>query len=182
MAEKVIFVTGRPGVGKTTLVKRVVDYLRERGRYVIKGFYTLEVREGESRIGFRIVSLDGDEDWLAHVSMFRGGPRVGKYWVNVDAIERIGIRSVEEGIRSADLIVIDEIGPMELKHPRFLPVVRDAVSSGKPVLATIHISYDRSNELRELVRRGVLITIDLRNRDAMFNVVRDRVERAVAKH
>ena len=58
-----LLLTGRPGVGKTTVVRRVVERLsRPTG-----GFYTCELREGGRRTGFEIVTLDGQRATLSHV-------------------------------------------------------------------------------------------------------------------
>ncbi|WP_054856172.1 50S ribosome-binding GTPase [Vulcanisaeta sp. JCM 16161] len=89
-----VLITGPPGVGKTTLIKRVVDHARSVGVSVY-GFITTEVREGGSRVGFKIVDVSsGREAWLAHVSLFKGGPMVGKYNVNLRAMEDVGIPAI----------------------------------------------------------------------------------------
>ncbi len=89
-----VLITGPPGVGKTTLIKRLVDHARSMGVGVF-GFITTEVREGGSRVGFRIVDINsGREAWLAHVSLFTGGPTVGKYNVNLRAMEEVGIPAI----------------------------------------------------------------------------------------
>ncbi len=89
-----VLITGPPGVGKTTLIKRLVDHARSMGVGVF-GFITTEVREGGSRVGFRIVDINnGREAWLAHVSLFAGGPTVGKYNVNLRAMEEVGIPAI----------------------------------------------------------------------------------------
>ena len=163
--QRITFITGRPGIGKTTLVKKLWDYFK--GKIKIVGFITIEVREGNSRVGFKIINTKGEEDWLAHIELFKGGPRVGKYWVNVSAIERIGLKVLEEDVEDAQLITIDEIGPMELKHPRFLQTVRKVLDLGKYVVATIHIRCQEDPELRKLISRSdaTLITLTFTNRD-----------------
>ena len=52
-----LLVTGKPGVGKTTFVERIVDRLR--GSLRLAGFTTAEVRGPDlQRSGFRIVTVD----------------------------------------------------------------------------------------------------------------------------
>ena len=174
--KRIYFVTGRPGIGKTTLVKKLLDYFKDKVK--VCGFITLEVREAGSRIGFKIVNTNGDEDWLAHISMFRNGPRIGKYRVNLDAIENIAIKFLENYSKDAQLIIIDEIGPMELQHPKFLPCVKKVLELGKPVVATIHIKYNQYPELRNLVNRNdaVLVTLNESNRNQMYQIIKARIE------
>jgi len=128
----VCLLTGRPGTGKTSLIKQAVAELKGRAG----GFYTEEIRGQGSRLGFKLVTLDGQETVLAHVG-FPGRYRVGKYGVAVDSLDRVGVPALAAAIRQCDVIVIDEIGKMELFSNRFREVVLEAVRSGKPVLGTI---------------------------------------------
>ena len=90
--------TGRPGCGKTTLIKRVVNKLNLPSG----GFYTEEIRECGERLGFKIITLDGDEAVLAHVN-FKTPQRVGKYGLDLSGLQTIGV----EALRTA----ISGIGP-----------------------------------------------------------------------
>jgi len=127
-----IFLTGAPGSGKTTLIRRVLDRLdRPAG-----GFYTQEIRAHGVRKGFEIVTLDGRRGTLAHVDI-RGGPRVGKYGVDVAAVDRLAVTAIREAIAACGLVVIDEIGPMEILSERFQEAVLEALHSPSPVLGTI---------------------------------------------
>lgn len=99
--DKNILLTGTPRVGKTTLVKRVVEGTRERGA---GGFYTEEIRDRGDRIGFKILTLDGREGLLAHVS-HKSRFRVGRYHVNIKDLEDIAVRSILDSL-DKKLIVI----------------------------------------------------------------------------
>ncbi|SRR6266545_2603789 len=137
---KKILLTGRPGCGKTTLIKRVVNNLPQGAG----GFYTEEIRDSESvrersggtRAGFKIVTLNGDEVVFAHVD-FKSPERVGKYGLDLAALERIGVDAVRQAIQARQLVVIDEIGPMEIRSPIFREAVNEALDSELPLLATI---------------------------------------------
>jgi len=131
VASKVLL-TGRPGCGKTTLIKRVVNKLAVQAG----GFYTEEIRERRERVGFKIVTLDGEEAVLAHVN-FKTAERVGKYGLDLSRLESVGVEALRRALRARKLVVIDEIGPMELQSPIFRDVVNEAFNSDAPILATI---------------------------------------------
>jgi nucleoside-triphosphatase len=133
----IVFLTGTPGVGKSTVVRRVAESLRLEGTKV-GGMTSGDLRSGSARIGFEIRDLSTDEAGvLAHVDRVTG-PRIGKYRVNDEDLDRIGAGAILSGIKDADLIVIDEVGPMELTSGRFKEAVRAALACGKPILGTVH--------------------------------------------
>ncbi len=137
MRRKNLLLTGTPGVGKTTVIRKVLEALPKG--IAVEGFFTEEVREGGERIGFQIVTFDGRREWLARKG-FPSPHRVGRYGVNVAAVASILVPALERGLREADLIVIDEIAKMELSHPAFAEVVWRCLESPKPVLGVLQQS------------------------------------------
>jgi len=133
--KKVCLLTGRPGAGKTSLIKQAISGLRLKAG----GFYTEEIRAGGIRCGFRLVSLDGRVGILAHRDI-QSPYRVGKYGVDIDELERVGVASLKKASKEADLVVIDEIGKMELLSPSFREVVLKIVNGGRRVLGTIMLT------------------------------------------
>ena len=130
--KRALLLTGKPGTGKTALIKEALA----RTKVKRSGFYTQEIRTGGIRQGFKIVTLDGREAILAHVSI--SSPyQVSKYRVDVDSLNRVGVSVLRRALKESDLIVIDEIGKMELLSPQFREAVTLAISSGKKVLGTI---------------------------------------------
>ena len=127
-----ILLTGRPGCGKTTLIKRLVSHLPQS----VGGFYTEEIRDRGTRVGFKIVTLDGDEAVFAHVDI-ESSARLGKYRLDLSALEGVGVRGLREAMRRGRLVVIDEIGPMEIRSPVFRDTVNEALDNKVPVVATI---------------------------------------------
>jgi nucleoside-triphosphatase len=133
--KRVLLLTGQPGSGKTALIKEALARTEVKGG----GFYTEEIRTGGIRQGFRIATLDGQEAVLAHVDI-SSPHQVSKYRVDIGALERVGVSALRQALAESDLIVIDEIGKMELLSPRFKEVVTQAMNSGKKVLGTIMLN------------------------------------------
>ena len=127
-----VLLTGRPGCGKTTLIKRVVDNLA----LPAGGFYTEEIRENGRRVGFKIVTLEGKEGVFAQID-FKTPERLGKYGLDFAPLESVGVKTIREGVRKRQLAVIDEIGPMEIRSRTFCDAVTEALNSGVPILGTI---------------------------------------------
>ena len=130
--KSVYLLTGRPGTGKTSLIKQAVSELKVNAG----GFYTEEIRGRGTRLGFKLVTLDGQEAVLAHVNL-HSRYRVGKYGVDVESLNRVGVFALRQAATQSDLIVVDEIGKMELFSANFREAVLEMIGSGKRVLGTI---------------------------------------------
>ncbi len=125
-------ITGLPGVGKTTLIKKVSEELK---RFQPVGFYTAEIRRGGQRLGFELISLDGNRSLLSHVEI-KSPYRVGKYRVDIRGFERF-LDSIPFMDSSNRLIILDEIGKMECLSDRFKRFLKEALNSEEWVIATI---------------------------------------------
>lgn len=136
MTTRLFLLTGHPGVGKTTLVRRIV----ERWQGPVGGFYTEEIRQGSQRQGFKIITLDGREDILARVGL-PSRHRLGRYGIDVDAVERTAVPAVYQALEKGGLVVIDEVGKMELLSPAFIEALHAVVDSRQPLLATLLLGY-----------------------------------------
>jgi len=151
-----IFVTGPPRSGKSTLIEKIVTNLREQG-FTIGGISTPEVREKGRRIGFKIIDLaSGKWGWMAHINIF-SRYKVSKYGVDIKTVEDIGANAILSAIENADVIVIDEIGKMELFSRKFQEAVKAALDSVKPVIGTIGLKlyHPFANEVKK--RKDVTI-------------------------
>lgn len=124
--------SGEPGTGKTTIIKKALAGLEGKGG----GFYTQEIRSKGKREGFEIVTLEGNRAILAHINI-HSPYRVSKYGVDIDNLDQAGVSAIRQAIQKYDIVVIDEIGKMELFSPAFREAVLDALESGKKVLGTI---------------------------------------------
>ena len=135
--KQVYLLTGSPGSGKTSLIKQAVAGLIGR----VGGFYTEEIRSGGARQGFRLVTLDGQDTILAHIDI-NSPYRVSKYGVDIDSLDRVGVSALNQAAKEGKLVVIDEIGKMELFSANFKEAVLKIIDSGQRVLGTIMLSAD----------------------------------------
>ena len=126
---------GRPGVGKSTVADRLIAMLRTAD-VPVSGFVTREIREGRRRTGFRIETVAGETGTLARVG-HRGGPRVGRYGVDLEEFERIALPALED-VPPGSVLVIDELGKMELASERFRDAVGALFDADTPIVATVH--------------------------------------------
>jgi nucleoside-triphosphatase len=144
--KNVLLLTGQPGTGKTSLIKAaLIDFKVKAG-----GFYTEELRSATGdRYGFRLVTLDGKTGTLARTG-YRTPNRVGKYGVDIKVMNDMGVQAIMDAIANADVIVIDEIGRMELFSDKFKEAVITAIESGKRVLGTVMLVH---NPFADTVKR-----------------------------
>jgi nucleoside-triphosphatase len=165
---KNILLTGRPGIGKTTLIQKIVDEFKGKAG----GFYTREIRENHRRTGFEIVTFSGIKGILSSVQI-KGPFRVGRYGVNLKDLEEIGVREIEKALDKDDLIVVDEIGKMELFSQKFKTAVTRALESPKPFLGTI---MQGRNPFADKVKKRSdvsFVQVNERNRNSLiFEILR----------
>ncbi len=157
-----LFLTGRPGVGKTTVVKRVYSINPDS----FAGFWTEETRENDRRTGFEIITTGGQRAPLAHIR-FEGPHRVGKYGVDIRSFEEIVIPLLGDALHGGKrIILVDEIGKMELLSRKFLRLVERIIEAEVDVLATIP-----SKNIHPLVarirREFPVVEVNIDNRDAL---------------
>ena len=168
---RVLLITGSPGVGKTTVIRKVAASLAGRR---LGGFYTKEIRAGRERRGFRLVTFDGREWVMAHADI-RGPHRLGKYGVDVAAVEAAA-SALMPG--RAELYLLDEIGRMECLSPGFVAAVRQLLDSPATVVATVALHGD--GLIAEVKQRadGEIWTVTRANRDDLPGRVVAWVQRA----
>jgi nucleoside-triphosphatase len=139
---KNILITALPKVGKTTLIKEVVN----ESRIKVFGFYTEEIKEKDRRVGFKIKNFQDEEGILAHKKI-ESNYKVGSYKVlEVDLIN-IGVKEIYRGIKEEGLIVIDEIGKMECLFKEFRDAVIKALESNSRVFGSIALKDNRFTKM-----------------------------------
>ncbi|MCX5999829.1 MAG: NTPase, partial [Chloroflexi bacterium] len=172
---RVCLLSGPPGVGKTTLIREAISKLSGGAG----GFYTREIRRESVRQGFEIVTLEGSSAILAHVDI-RGQHRVGKYGVDINNLNNVGVSALHKAVRDCDIVVIDEIGKMELFSPMFREAVLETLDSARKVLGTIMLSPHPWADQIKNDPRVALLMMSRANRDRMLSTVsawlNDRLE------
>ncbi len=155
-----IAVTGSPGVGKSTLVQKAAAASGCR----VGGVLARDKRFKDRRIGFELLDLaSGATGMLADEA--GSGPQLGKYRVHPEELDGIGAQAVENAL-SCDLIVVDEVGPMELSSRRFITAVEKALSSDKPMLVVLH-EWSQHRLAKKIRGTFKVITVTRENRDAL---------------
>lgn len=155
-------ITGRPGVGKTTLIERVIESVPVS----VGGFIGKELLVCGHRVGFSLIDIaTGREGVLAHIHQ-RTGPKIGRYTVNLETLQDLAIPAIRSAIRSKELVIIDEFAPMELVSPDFIPIVESALASEKSLIIATHATLD--HPLVHQIRRQLkLFRVKLSNRDQL---------------
>jgi len=170
MRKNILF-TGRPGVGKTRVIMNLISGLEGVG-----GFYTEEMRQKGERKGFRIVTLRGKKGILAHKDL-KSPYRVGKYGVNIEDLENIAGESITLALNDdkKKIVLIDEIGRMELYSPKFQQAVIEALSSSKRVIGTLQ---GRHNKFTDAIREREdveIIEVTLENRNRLPKELKEKI-------
>jgi len=181
LRKRLLVLTGSPGVGKTTVLLRVVESLKAKG-YSVGGMLSREVRSDKTRVGFEILDLSSDRrGWLAHVNQ-KSGPSVGKYRVNLEDLDNIGANAIVNAAENFDVVVIDEIGPMELFSEKFKEAVRRAVEGGKLVVGVVHWKA-RDRLIDEVKKREdiEIIVVTYENRNKLHQTIIEKAAEHLAR-
>jgi len=174
-----LFLTGEPGCGKTTAIRELARILIAKGMKP-GGMISGEIRKAGVRIGFSLEDLATKQTGvLAHMEQTTG-PRVGKYRVNLVGIEQVGVTSIRRAIVDADVIIVDELGTMELCSKPFVSAVEMALNSPKPFVGTIH--KRASHYLLTAIRSDAsceIVEVTKENREEIPSLIAQRMTRHV---
>ncbi|MHB8095319.1 MAG: nucleoside-triphosphatase [Candidatus Aminicenantales bacterium] len=130
--------TGPVHSGKTSLLKAAAGRWKSEGRRV-GGFLNEMRREGAAIIGYDLLDL-ADESSVPFLRK-EGGPtweKAGSYLFVPGALGKA--RDILARDRAADLLVVDEVGPLELSGGGYWKDIRKALSSGTRSLWVVRAS------------------------------------------
>lgn len=182
LKKRLLFITGSPGTGKTSVLLKSIEVLKARG-YSVGGMVSREARAGGARVGFEILDLSsGRRGWLAHVNQ-KHGPRIGKYRVNLEDLDNIGAEAIVNAVENADVVAIDEIGPMELHSERFKEAVKKTVESRKLVVGTVHWK-ERDMLIQETSARedAEIYKVTYENRGNLHEIIVEKAAEFLARN
>ena len=176
-----MLVTGKPGIGKTSILRRTVKELKNRN-YAVGGMVCREVREAGVRVGFEIMDLSTEtRGWLAHVNQ-PTGPKIGKYRVNSTDLEVIGVGAILDALQNADVLAVDELGPMEFSSAAFSKALVKAVESSKPLMGTVH--YGLRNSIIDSIKNREeteILKVNYQNRESLHNMIANKISEYLTK-
>jgi nucleoside-triphosphatase THEP1 len=173
MNTKNLLLTGPPGCGKSTVIEKLIARIDQS----MTGFFTRELRDRGRRVGFSIITLCGKQGVLAH-ERSRSPVRVGKYGVNVEAIDLIAVPSLSAS-NPTEIVVIDEIGKMECESPRFRETVLKVLDSENPVIGSI---AQRGGPFIQKMRERqdvTLVGVSETNRDSLLEALLRSLPRSI---
>ena len=168
----ILVITGAPGIGKTTAVIHAASTLKVKGINV-GGIVSRELRFNNKRVGFEFIDLiTNDTNVLASIT--GNGPKVGKYFVNLAGC-RFAAERLDAAARNCDVIICDEIGPMELKSREFIDSAKKLLDVDKKTIVVVHqrLQHPLTEQFRK--KSSLLISLDLANREKVNEILLDRL-------
>jgi len=166
-----ILLSGPPTSGKSTLIAKAVEFIRANN-VKVGGIVTPEIRKNDIRVGFKVVDLITLKERIFASIDIKSNYRVGKYFVDVNLFESIAIPALENAEKESDIIVIDEIGRMELFSKKFEETVKKILNGAKPVLAVVHRNY-----LEEYKTYGKVYWLEREEWNEIYNKILSEIQK-----
>lgn len=146
-----IGITGLPGSGKTYALLRVIEMLQDE-ELSIGGMIDEPVGDGRHKTGFTVRDLLTGRTEVFASTEIESKLMVGKIGVDLSKLEEVGVTAIREACESCDIIVIDEVGKMEVESQAFIDAVKEALDAEKPMIITLH-KKSRNPLLQDIRRR-----------------------------
>nr|WP_269845618.1 nucleoside-triphosphatase [Paenibacillus selenitireducens] len=162
-SKNVFLLTGKPRMGKTTMIKKLINDI---GTDICGGFYTEEITNSDDRIGFRCVSVNGESVEIANVES-PSKTRIGRYGIDIEKFENYAIKILQDALCSKKIIVIDEIGFMQMLSTSFQKMVHEIVSDNLIVLGTVPLDSHPEIDKIKYSKEVQMISLNEFNRDVI---------------
>ena len=146
-----IGITGLPGSGKTYALLRVIEMLRD-DELIIGGMIDEPLTDGRRKIGFTVRNIMTGETEVFATTATESKVMIGKIGVDLAKFESVSIVAIREACEKCDIIVIDEVGKMEVESQAFIDAVKEALDMDKPMIITLH-KKSRNPLLQDIRRR-----------------------------
>ena len=146
-----IGITGLPNAGKTHTLVKVIEML-EAEDLKVGGMITEPIMDDKKRSGFYVIDWRTKEKGVLASTDIVSKFMVGKYGIDLSVLEDVGVRALETACIESDVIVIDEVGKIEVESEKFVNAVKAALDVEKPILLTLH-KKSRNPLLQDIRRR-----------------------------
>jgi len=173
----VTLLTGKPHIGKSTVIQKIVELAASSSG----GFYTREVHANGQRTGFEIITLGGQSALLATKNpntIFTNQIYFGSYKIDLNVVDRVVVPALLEAVDSKKLVIIDEIGPMEIFSENFCNAVLNIIND--PRLVVVGTVVQRSYKFADMIKAHPRVTIKLvtfENRDSLPAMIYSDLEK-----
>lgn len=131
-----ILLSGQSNVGKTTLVKKVIEHMNLEQ----SGFLTQRMldQNGKNQ-GFQVSNFKGKSEVVAHKSRIESDLVVGNgNKVDIEVVDNFCVNEIEKTFGNNQcILIIDEIGPMQAFSQRFIDIIKKILVTNIPILGVI---------------------------------------------
>ncbi len=159
-----IFVSGLPGCGKTTLLKKLYEILKEK--FNVDGFITEEIRENKKRVGFKIFLLKLKKEFLFASKEIKSNVCYAGYYLDLNSFEN----AIDLIDLNSQILIIDEIGKMEMESKKFQQFISKILNSNKTIIASVH-----RNLLNLVKNKGKVYWLNEENRNKIFEEIKQLI-------
>ncbi|AGI47683.1 putative nucleotide kinase [Thermoplasmatales archaeon BRNA1] len=149
-----IGITGLPGSGKTYTLKSVIKMLTSDGKVTVGGMIDEKINDGTGRhkIGIQVRNILTDESVVFANPETESKIMVGNLGVDLALFESVSIEAIKTACEQCDIVVIDEVGKVEVESQAFVDAVKEALDVDKPMIITLH-KKSRNPLLQDIRRR-----------------------------
>ncbi|MCQ2079784.1 MAG: NTPase [archaeon] len=147
-----IGITGLPSSGKTYTLKRVIEMLTKEEELSVGGMIDEKLSDGRRDVGIKVCNLQTGEEVVFATPETESKITIGTLGVDLSLFESVAIDAIKSACETCDIIVIDEIGKVEVESQAFVDIVKEALDVDKPMIITLH-KKSRNPLLQDIRRR-----------------------------